>query len=218
MTAQLPGQLDLLSLLEEPTAEPMDRSQLVGWTFYETDPDKLDAYHRAWVDFHHALPHGEWKGFPGWHEEMTGRNAAAGSPHPSFTYWADLRCRHWLEATAEQRSRGYCQCVGKHMLYRVYCSGCDWWTPTFDRENLAVEAYLDRCWPGWRELPVLESRTKGYDYLFTYPDGYPEEFKTPGSPIRDCRGQTKWGTRHVAGGSPFGGYKVAVVQDCEVHG
>lgn len=217
MTTAIDGQVDMFELLAEEKGQSVDLSRLTGWTYYETDPDKLDAIHKAWGDAYCGRKGAGWRRFPGWHESMTGRNIAKNSPHPSFTYWADLECRHWIETTVEQRQRGYCQCVGKGMLYRLYCSGCEWWTPTHDGENAAVEAYLDHCWPGWRDLPVLEGKTKGYDYLYTYPDGYPEGFKTPGSPIRDCRGQTKWATRHVPGGSPFGGYKVGVVQECEVH-
>ncbi|WP_066298911.1 DUF6349 family protein [Arthrobacter luteolus] len=218
MTAQLEGQLDLLVLLGqlEASETSQDRSSLTGWTYYETDPDKLDALHHRWVDGYQGVRWQDWKAFPGWHESMTGRNGMGG-PHPSFTYTADPGCNHWRETTAEQRKRGSCQCVGRGMLYRVYCAGCDWWTPIHTGENQAAEAYLDHCWPGWNELPVLESKTKGYDYVFTFPGDYPGEWNSPGAPIKDCRGTTKFATRHVPGGSPFGGYKVAVVQACDGH-
>lgn len=216
MSAQLDGQLDLLDLLA-PEGPTVDRTQFTGWTYYETDPDRLDALHRSWIDVYHALPHSDWKGFPGWHESMTGRNGMSG-PHPSFIYTADLGCYHWRETTVEQRKRGFCQCIGNGMLYRAFCAGCDWWTPTQTSENQAVEDYLDHCWLGWRHLPVLESKTKGYDYVYTFPDGYPEDWQTPGAPVRDCRGATKFATRHVPGGSPFAGYTVGVIRDCERHG
>ena len=216
MTLQLEGQLDLFDMLAdlEPKPELSNVAGLTGWTFFESDPDKLDALHRAWVDAYNQRPNGEWKRFPGWHEAMTGRNALKDSLHPSFTYWADLECPHWRVTTVQQRMNGYCQCVGSGgMLYRIYCAGCDWWTPTLSSENRAAEAYLDHCWPGWQELPVLA----GIDGKYKLPAGYPEEWKTPGSPIRDCRGSSRFGTRHVPGGSPYGGYRVGVTRDCEKH-
>lgn len=212
MTNQLAGQLDLLDLLI-PEAPAVDRDGLIGWTYYETGPDKLDALHQAWVDAYSRAPWSEWRKFPGWHEERTGRNALKDSAHTSFTYWADLGCHHWREATVEQRLHGYCQCVGRTMLYRAYCAGCGWWTPTETSENDAAEAYLDHCWPGWRELPVLEELQGKYKL----PADYPQAWQTPGAPVRDCRGRTQFGTRHVPGGSPFGGYKAAAVQDCDTH-
>lgn len=216
MTLQLDGQLDLLDLLQ-PETPVVDRDGLKGWTYFETDPDRLDALHRAWVDGYHGARWQDWRAFPGWHESMTGRNGLNG-PHPSFIYTADPGCAHWREAAVEQRKRGYCQCVGNGLLYRAYCGGCDWWTPIQAGENQAAEAYLDHCWPGWRDLPVLESKTKGYDYVYTFPSDYPGDWTTPGAPIRDCRGTTKSATRHVPGGSPFGGYKVGILQDCWDHG
>lgn len=216
MTLHLEGQLDLFDLLAdlEPKPEPPNVAGLTGWTFFEADPDKLDAIWQAWAEVYSQRTHREWKKFPGWHESTTGRNAFQDSLHRSFTYWADVECPHWRETTVQQRENGYCQCVGSNgMLYRIYCAGCDWWTPTLGGENLAAESYLDHCWPGWQELPVLE----GKDGKYTLPAGYPEDWQTPGSPIRDCRGRTKFSTRHVPGGSPFGGYRVGVTQDCEKH-
>lgn len=211
MTTQLAGQLDLLDLLI-PETPAVDRDGLIGWTFYEADPDKLDALRQAWVDAYSRAPWSDWREFPGWHESMTGQSGP-NSPHSSFTYTAYPGCIHWREATVEQRRNGYCKCVGRSMLYRVYCAGCDWWTPTAARENDAAEAYLDHCWPGWCELPVLEDK-QGKHKL---PADYPNAWQVPGAPVRDCRGNTQFGTRHVPGGSPFGGYKAAVVQDCDTH-
>lgn len=217
MTAILDGQLDMLALLE---AEPavIDRGELTGFTFHELDPDILDTLHLAWSEAHHNLPWNEWRKFPGWHESVTGRNVSAGSLHPSFTYWADLRCNHWDKRLVAEREADPCQCVGNDLLYRLYCAACDWWTPVTARENAAVELHLDHCWPGWQELPVIDSKANGAGtYTFPMPKKYPDEWKRPGAPIRDCRGNKHHGGRHVPAGSPFGGYKAAVLRECQVH-
>jgi hypothetical protein len=101
------------------------------------------------------------------------------------------------------------------MLYRIYCAGCNAWTGVHEDENAAAEDHLDRCWAGWRALPVIEStmkQTGGYNYPM--PEDYPTEWQVPGAPIRECRGRTRYGTRHVPGGSPYGGYKTAVLRGC----
>ena len=144
-----------------------------------------------------------------------GRNGL-GTPHPSFTYSASIDCAHWRETTVSNRGT-YCQCMRGH-YYRIYCVGCEWWTPVADGENEAAELLLDHCWPGWRELPTIETKQNAkYGYDFAIPDDYPTEWQVPGAPIKDCRGNTKHGLRHVPSGSPWGGYKTAVVRECKQH-
>lgn len=174
-----------------------------GFTTQEFHPDEYDKAHaiyRSWVDK-------EFRMYRGWNESQTGRNAY-GTQHPSVMYSADLRCDH---------HRIDCHCVGG-LYYRAYCVGCEWWTPITNSENTAAELLLDHCWPGWCDLPVIESKQNakyGYDYAF--PKDYPTEWQVPGAPIKECRGLTKYGTRHVPSGSPYGGYKTAVTQECENH-
>lgn len=209
------GQLDIYALLE-PEPPTVDFDSLTGWTLSEPDPDRLDAIASAWGAAYKDLPHAEWRMFPGWRESMTGRNAM-GTPHPSFIYTASLHCGHWRTATRGDYQTG-CQCVGKDSYYRAYCAGCEWWTPVVNSENEAAESYLDHCWEGWRELPVIEAKqnaTYGYDYAF--PKDYPAEWQVPGAPHRDCRGMTVHGTRHVPSGSEWGGYKTAAIQECQQH-
>ncbi|MDQ0854816.1 hypothetical protein QFZ79_002927 [Arthrobacter sp. V4I6] len=211
------GQLDMLCLLE-PESPTVDLSSLTGFTFYQADPDALDAINLAWSTAYHSLPHNEWRMFPGWRESQTGRSLGKDNPHPSFMYAADLRCNHFLKATCAYREANPCQCVGKGMVYKAYCTACDWWTPIASGENEAVELQLDHGWPGWRELPVIESKMKSTGgYAFNVPATYPQEWQTPGAPIRECRGMTRYGTRHVPMASPFGGYKTAVVRECGAH-
>ena len=210
------GQLDIFELLK-PEQVPVDFSKLVGFTMSVSDPDELDRIALAWSTAYHDKPWQEWRMFPGWRESHTGSNGLNG-PHPSFTYTADLRsCGHERYRTVSEREANPCLCLSG-FLYRIYCSGCDWWTGVADDENGVAEAYLDHCWNGWRELPVIESTMKpngGYTYHF--PRDYPEAWKAPGSPLKECRGETKYGTRHVPSGSPYGGYRAAAVRPCEKH-
>lgn len=198
------GQLDIFELLK-PESPTIDLDALTGFTMAELHPDEFDAIALAWREAYQEKPWNEWRMFPGWDESQTGRNAI-GTPHPTFTYTASILCSHWRETTAANRA-GYCQCV-KGMCYRIYCVGCEWWTPVADDENEAAELMLDHCWPGWRELPVIEGKQSA---------DYPSEWQAPGAPIRECRGLTKYATRHVPGGSPYGGYRTAVIRDCKQH-
>jgi hypothetical protein len=201
----LDGQLDLLDLLEpEPGPEPLVAPQ--HFTVAEYHPDDLDAADKA----HDRWAGGTFKMYQGWHESQTGRNGV-GSDHPSFTYWADLRCR--CNNARLSYNRLDCLCV-RHLLYRVYCVGCEYWTPITSDENAAAEAYLDHCWPGWRDLPALKKTMKpngGYSYAG--PKDYPSGWDSPGSPVRTLR--SRGATRHVASGSPHRGYDVGVLDESE---
>jgi len=211
------GQLDMFTLLEA-EAPDVDLATLVGFTSREADPDALDAIALAWSTAYHDLPHTQWRMFPGWRASHTGMNLGKNNPHPTFMYSADLRCRHWTQGTCAEREANPCLCVGNDMVTKTYCSACDWWTPIARSENAAVELQLDHCWPGWRDLPVIESKMKpAGGYAFNIPAAYPQEWQTPGAPIRECRGMTRYGTRHVPMASPFGGYKTAVVRECGAH-
>ena len=91
------------------------------------------------------------------------------------------------------------------LLYRVYCEGCGNVSAIHDTENAAVEDYLDQCWHGWRDLPIITAKPKDDGgHRFKLPEGYPEAFTIDGAPVRTSR--TPGATRHVPGRSPFGGY------------
>jgi len=179
-----------------PTA-PLD------FTTQEFHPDQFDyaaPCYRSWVG-------DEFRMYRGWHETRTGRNAY-GTPHPTVMYYADLRCNHY---------RTDCYCVGD-LYYRAYCVGCEWWTPITDGENIAAGLILDHCWPGWRDLPTVESKPNAkFGYDFALPADYPAEWQVPGAPVKECRDNTKTGTRHVPSRSPWGGYATAVTRECEAH-
>ena len=98
-------------------------------------------------------------------------------------------------------------------MYQAICEPCEWNGIT-DRENDAVEMWHDHALPGWRELPIVPSRLRMMDK-----DGlskaakkwisehYPKSMQVPGAPIITER--RPFGTRHVPGRSPWGGYDLS---------
>lgn len=211
----LEGQLSALDLLiPDPPPAPIVSNQtripdLIGFTMSITDPDELDKIHREHVNAYRDHVYPNWLPFRGWSQNMTAVNG--GGEHRSYGYTADTRCPHF-------KSDQKCECIGGY-YYRIYCAGCDWWTDIYERENGAAEEYLDHCWKGWRNLPPIETTQKANGgYNFKIPADYPAEWQIPGAPIRGCRGMTKYGTRHVPSGSPWHGYKAAVIQECKNHG
>lgn len=203
MSAQIRGQLDMLDLLAPP---PPALVAPRAWTPLEFHPDDFDAADKA----HNRWAGGNFKMYQGWTENQTGRCVNGGTPHPTFNYHADIRCNHF-------GARSECHCVGGY-YYRTYCAGCEWWTPIAHNENESVELQLDHCWPGWRDLPLVESLPNAkYGYDHTIPKDYPEEWKVPGAPMRQCRGSSAYGTRHVPTYSAWGGYGVGVRRECKLH-
>ncbi|MGP5256402.1 DUF6349 family protein [Glutamicibacter ardleyensis] len=205
MRPTMDGQIDAFDLLM--ALQPAPEPQPVGDVGTFLHPGDLEAMYDAKIAHHREfhVDKGSWKPYRGWSaQEASGKDSA----HQATCYDAELRCSsHWGKG---------CQCVGS-LVYRVYCHDCAHWTGIYDDGNKAWEAHLDHCWTGWRDLPVLESKPTGYSYKWNIPDGYPEKFVQPGAPIRDCRGDTKYGTRHVPGHSQYGGVKVGVTQDCKIH-
>jgi len=201
------GQASIFDMLAHETEDSSDTGTILSDIGTFTTPGDLEAMFQKreqhFQEFN--VMKGNWKPYRGW---AVNTLSGAESTHQASCYDADLRCRHVGEKT--------CSCVGS-IVYRVYCHTCETWTGIYGDENAAWEAHLDQCWAGWRDLPVLEGKQVGYGYKYTYPEDYPAEFKRPGSPIRDCRGLTKYGRRHVPGAEPFGGVKVGVIQDCKQH-
>ena len=197
----LTGQLSIFDLMEpDPVDGPViDAGTLNDPGDFESMANARDAHFREF-----NVNRGNWKPYRGWSfRESSGKD----SPHPATCFYTDLRCQHY-------QHRGECSCIG-NLTYRVYCHGCDHWSEICESENGAWESHLDHCWPGWRELPVVETTMKNYNYVFHWPKDYPETWKVPGAPVRDCRGELA--TRHVPGASPFGGVKAAAVRGCEKH-
>ncbi|MGP4995525.1 DUF6349 family protein [Glutamicibacter ardleyensis] len=211
MSTVIDGQLDIFTLLDSmlPAADASDslRIEGVGTLMHPGDLEAMyEARQAHFAEFN--VMAGNWKPYRGW---AANGSSGAESTHLATSYDAELRCNHHGHRDGQK-----CLCVGG-IVYRVYCHNCEHWTGIYASENEAWEAQLDHCWDGWRELPVLEGRTVGYESRYNMPDDYPKEFIRPGAPIRDCRGLTKYMLRHVPAGSVNGGVKVGVIQDCKQH-
>jgi hypothetical protein len=150
-----------------------------------------------------------------WHRSYTVSHTLVGS-HSVDLFDIDLRCRAGLH-DAERDAYGLglgriCQCVGTTMS-QIICSACAW--HHIGTEHEAVEAWHDHAFPGWRNLPTLPTKLRGTmggtkmtsKLEEWFETNYPAQFRIPGAPIITERG--KYGTRHVIGYSPYGGYDLS---------
>lgn len=143
-----------------------------------------------------------------WHRSITVAESNALAEHAFVLYTTDLRCEPWKYADKHDG----CTCLGE-LMYQAICEPCEWNGIT-DSENEAVEMWHDHALPGWRELPIVPSRLQMMDK-----DGlskaaktwigehYPKSMQVPGAPIITER--RPYGTRHVPGRSPWGGYDLS---------
>lgn len=210
-TAVLADQTDLFDLI------PVDPVLTVApkhFTVGEYHPDELDIAARAFSDETNRAAnqdHKAWRPYRGWRDSHT--ETILTGPHPSFGYSAELRCR--CNDSRLVAHRVQCFCPGG-LVRRIFCGGCERWTSIHESENAAVAAFHDMCWPGWRDLPILDDggRTTGTGKrTYKLPADYPVEWQTAGAPILTYR--SVYGTRSVAGYSPWGGYDIAFLRDSE---
>ena len=206
-TLTITGQTSIFDLLEvkAPTEDQLAVVDGPG-TFWK--PGNLQAMWEAREAHFNKFrgTHGEeWQPYRGWDADET---CSKDSDHYAQVFDANLGCRHFGTAG--------CYCVGG-FIYRAYCHGCQWWGPIRASANAAWEAQLDHCWPGWRDLPVIEASTSGYSYTYHVPKDYPAEWQVPGAPTKDCRGLTNISTRHVPAGNQYGGLKLGISQECDKH-
>lgn len=166
-------------------------------------PLELDEAFAHWKFLHHLDRSGH--GSRMWHRGVT---VSGGNGHDFDFFSADLRCEPWEHPASDQG----CQCVGG-LMYQAICSPCEWHVIT-DTENLAVEAWHDHAFPGWRELPPVPLRLRDVEKPGTarsaaawIHDHYPLSMQVPGAPVITER--APWGTRHVPGRSPWGGYDIS---------
>jgi len=143
-----------------------------------------------------------------WRRSITVPESNALAEHGFVLYTTDLRCEPWKHADKHER----CECLGD-LMYQAVCPSCHW-SGIADHENDAVEAWHDHALPGWRDLPIVPSRLR-----MTDKDGlskaarswivahYPTSMQVPGAPIITER--RPYGTRHVPGRSPWGGYDLS---------
>lgn len=203
------GQMNIFDLLQEQPrvdiTHLMNPAADAGNFFDPGTPEALENALEAFRADHKSRGF-KWKAYVGWHtyHESSGN----GSAHHSAMYHSGLHCHHYVE--------DWCSCV-KWYITRMYCDGCKWWSSIHVSANDAVHEFLDHCWPGWRDLPVMEGKRVGYETKFEFPDDYPKDFMVTGAPMLDCRGNSRTATRDIPGANKFGGYRVAITQDCQIH-
>jgi hypothetical protein len=160
--------------------------------------------------------HGNFGSVPrshGWHaHSYDGTGDPSGRCQPAVMS-ADLRCDHMGFRD------GPCCCVG-NLLERGACRGCDWEGEPRLTENAAAEDACDHAWPGWRDLPTVPKppawnggttqKERGVmdRWVARVNSVYPPGWLEAGGPVRTLREPV--GTRHVPGGTMFGGYDMAV--------
>jgi len=178
-------------------------------------PDELDAAWRRWVEVN-----GNFNCIflsRMWHRSHTVPHTELDS-HSIDEYSIDLRCAagaHGWRTAGDEPGR-VCQCVGD-ITTQVICAVCSW--HHIGTEDECIEAWHDHAFPGWRDLPILPAKLRGTMGGTTMTPkveewlqkNYPDELRVPGAPIRTTRG--KYGTRHVLGYSPYGGYDLSVPEE-----
>ena len=135
-----------------------------------------------------------------WHRYTWNRDDVAFGEHSIAVFTASLRVERGAEGPTVSPTQAICE-------------PCQWHRICGD-ESEAVEAWHDHAIPGWRELPVMPAEIRVRDdkgltklarkWLEVH---YPENMKVPGAPIITER--TPNATRHVPGGSPWGGYDLS---------
>lgn len=189
------GQLDIFAVIDAADREERARDLPIHFTTDPTlTPDDLADALQVWIDRHGRL--GCWPDSHMWHPAIVGPYGTHG-PHSAYAVTADLRCRHFSPET--------CVCPGD-LIDRIYCAECQWWTGIYANESHAAVDYLDHCWPGWRDLPVLPEG--GPDRPIKIPKDYPEEWNAPGAPVLIDGGADRKAA--VWGRSPLGGYDVSL--------
>lgn len=169
-------------------------------------PDDLDAAFEHWQFLHaHDKTHVNSRM---WHRSITVPENGQVADHGFVLYTTDLRCEPWKHTDMHEG----CACVGE-LMYQAICEPCEWNGIT-DSENVAVEMWHDHALPGWRELPIVPSRLRLMDKdklsksaRQWIAEHYPKSMQVLGAPIITER--RPYGTRHVPGRSPWGGYDLS---------
>jgi hypothetical protein len=197
---------DIEGMLHEAAVEstPEWRGAPLHFTTAYYSPAELDAALDHWMFLHaHDKTHVNM-----WRHSITVPDNAQVAGHGFALYTTDLRCAPWKHAVRYES----CQCVGD-LMYQAICEPCEWSAIT-DRENVAVELWHDHGLPGWRELPIVPSRLRAMDRdqmskatKKWIVKNYPESMQVPGAPMITER--RPFGTRHVPGRSPWGGYDIS---------
>jgi hypothetical protein len=168
--------------------------------------DDLDEAFEHWQFLHaHDTTHTNSRM---WRRSITVHENGQVADHGFVLYTTDLRCEPWKYADEYEG----CLCVGE-LMYQAICEPCEWNGIT-DSENEAVEMWHDHALPGWRDLPIVPSRLRMMDKDSLsksakqwIAEHYPKSMQVPGAPIITER--RPYGTRHVPGRSPWGGYDLS---------
>lgn len=197
---------DIEGMLHEAAVEstPEWRGAPLHFTTVYYPPAELDAALDHWMFLHaHDKTHGNM-----WRHSITVPDNVQVARHGFALYTTDLRCEPWKHADRLES----CQCVGG-LMYQVICEPCEWNAIT-DHENVAVELWHDHALPCWRELPIVPARLRAMDRdQMSKPtkkwiaEHYPESMQVPGAPMITER--RPFGTRHIPGRSPWGGYDIS---------
>lgn len=187
-------------------AAPEWRGAPLHFTTAYYSPADLDAAYEHWQFLHKRdQPRGQSRV---WHRSMTVPSGVGAGEHVLDLFRADLDCRRWLHPETDQD----CQCVGG-LPCLVICEPHRWSTIAVD-ENTAVEGWHDHAFPGWRDLPIVPARLRSTGsagasktLLKWIEKHYPPAMQVPGAPVITER--ARYGTRHVPGRSPWGGYDLS---------
>lgn len=177
--------------------------------YYSVSEHEAMFARRKLEDYHYAKARHTWG--RAMCLDLPGETAAG---HTFVAYSADLRCfcSFGSRTVSEYEEAGWCRCPGE-LLTKAVCDGCSW--HHIGTESQAVEAWHDHAFPGWRDLPMFPAKPRGSmgsreltakreDWLEA---NHPAGFRTALAPILTSR--QKFGTRHVPGYSPYGGFDLA---------
>jgi hypothetical protein len=173
-------------------------------TYYP--PAELDAAFEHW-QFLHRLDKSHTQSRM-WQRAITVPADVDVGEHAFEFFSADLRCEPWKH----DKPHGGCLCVGD-LSYMAICEPHGWHVITGD-ENSSVEGWHDHAFPGWRDLPIVPSRLRMMDKdrlskaaATWIREHYPKSMQLIGAPIITER--RPFGTRHLPGRSPWGGYDIS---------
>lgn len=201
MGEQIAGQLafDFDELARDEARDRLDEwaGAPLGFTQDYYSPQALDEAFAHWQFLNGNL--GSYGRSHMWHRSIAHGFVEFGE-HRSESYTVDLRPEPSAEGPGD-------------LLYKMVCQPCGWQSEA-GGENDAVEAWHDHAVPGWRDLPVIPHQVRVRSEsgltkvaLKWIEQTYPEEMQLSGAPIITER--QPYGTRHVPGYSPWGGYDLS---------
>jgi len=201
----------LLRAVEREVQPAWDGMPMFRYTTAYYSPAEHEAMfaRRKLEDYHYTAARHTWR--PAMCLDLPGATADG---HTFVAYSADLRCQCMFgyRTGSEFEEAGWCRCVGE-LLTKVVCDECSW--HHIGTETQAVEAWHDHAFPGWQDLPMFPVKLRGSMGSRELTEkreawleaNYPDRFRTPLAPILTSR--QKFGTRHVPGYSPYGGFDLA---------